>query len=77
VLGGIGFTMALFIAALAFPASAGAASPLLDSAKVGVLAASTVAGVVGWLILRRSPRGQSAVEERRDLNALVAGKSTT
>jgi NhaA family Na+:H+ antiporter len=66
VLGGIGFTMALFIAALAFPVSGGGASPLLDAAKVGVLAASTAAGLAGWLILRRSPRGQSAVEARRD-----------
>ncbi|MDF1505692.1 Na+/H+ antiporter NhaA [Roseisolibacter sp. H3M3-2] len=76
VLGGIGFTMALFIAGLAFPGAdgaAGGASPLLDAAKVGVLAASTVAGVAGWLLLRAGPRGQSAVEARRDLDALVAG----
>jgi NhaA family Na+:H+ antiporter len=61
VLGGIGFTMALFIAALAFPAprdgSAVGTSPLLDEAKVGVLAASLLAGCVGWLLLRASPRG--------------------
>ncbi|MCU0617391.1 MAG: Na+/H+ antiporter NhaA [Gemmatimonadaceae bacterium] len=47
-LGGIGFTMALFIAALAF--GEGAA---LESAKLGILAGSLVAGVVGWLLLRR------------------------
>jgi NhaA family Na+:H+ antiporter len=61
VLGGIGFTMALFIAALAFPAprdgSAVGQSLLLDEAKVGVLAASTLAGIIGWLLLRDSPRG--------------------
>jgi NhaA family Na+:H+ antiporter len=60
-LGGIGFTMALFIAALAFPptgdAGATGASPLLDEAKVGVLAASLLAGLAGWLLLRASPRG--------------------
>ncbi len=46
-LGGIGFTMALFVAGLAFEDS-----PLLETAKAGVLAASTIAGVVGSLILR-------------------------
>lgn len=48
-LAGIGFTMSLFIANLAF-----GSGPLLDSAKLGILAASFVAGVTGWLLLRRS-----------------------
>jgi len=56
-LAGIGFTMSLFIAGLAF-----GASPLLDTAKVGILAASVVAGVVGWLILRRSGSHQNKTE---------------
>ena len=50
-LGGIGFTMSLFIAGLAF-----GESPFLDAAKIAVLAASTVAGVVGFLILRSATR---------------------
>lgn len=48
---GIGFTMALFIANLAFkqhPAE-------LDAAKLGVLGASVLAGIVGFLILMTSP----------------------
>lgn len=49
-LGGIGFTMSLFIAGLAF-----GTSPLLIDAKLAVLAASTVAGIAGFLILRRAP----------------------
>ena len=49
-LGGIGFTMALFIASLAFPGG-----PLLDSAKIGILTASVVAGTVGWMLLRTLP----------------------
>ena len=53
VLGGIGFTMALFIAGLAFPAGSPAAS-LLDEAKVGILAASLLTGLVGALLLRRA-----------------------
>ena len=47
-LGGIGFTMSLFIATLAY----GEASSELALAKVGVLAASVVAGLGGFLILR-------------------------
>lgn len=47
-LGGIGFTMSLFIAGLAFQGS----PALLTSAKLGTFAASIVAGLVGWLVLR-------------------------
>ncbi|HVG97035.1 MAG TPA: Na+/H+ antiporter NhaA [Chloroflexota bacterium] len=50
VLGGIGFTMSLFIAALAFADAA-----LLDAAKLGILGASLVAGLGGWLLLRTAP----------------------
>ncbi|MFN2400421.1 MAG: Na+/H+ antiporter NhaA [Gemmatimonadaceae bacterium] len=46
-LGGIGFTMSLFIANLAF-----GTTNLLDSAKIGILLASLAAGVVGWALLR-------------------------
>jgi NhaA family Na+:H+ antiporter len=48
-LGGIGFTMSLFISGLAF-----AATELLPEAKVGIMAASIIAGIGGWLILRSS-----------------------
>ena len=63
VLGGIGFTMALFIAGLAFP-SGTPRSELLDSAKLGILAASALAGIVGSLLLRRAlrPRAEPAAE---------------
>jgi NhaA family Na+:H+ antiporter len=54
-LGGIGFTMSLFIASLAFGGGI-----RLEAAKLGILAASTTAGVVGYAILRsRRSRGQS------------------
>ena len=51
-LGGIGFTMSIFIAGLAF-----GESPLLTTAKLAILAASIVSGLLGWLLLRgsRSP----------------------
>lgn len=54
-LGGIGFTMSLFIGALAFADEA-----LLDSAKVGVLLASCVAAFMGWLMLRERPSLEEA-----------------
>ena len=45
---GIGFTMSLFIGLLAFPHSNG----LQDQVKIGVLAGSLIAGLLGWLMLR-------------------------
>ena len=47
LLGGIGFTMSIFIANLAFAESAN-----LPSAKLAILCASLVAGIVGYLLLR-------------------------
>jgi NhaA family Na+:H+ antiporter len=51
-LGGIGFTMSLFIAALAY----GEGSAELAFGKVGILAASLLAGVGGFLVLRGPSR---------------------
>jgi NhaA family Na+:H+ antiporter len=62
-LAGIGFTMSLFIANLAFGDGAnlafgGGASlasdggTLLDVAKLGVIAASAIAGITGYTLLR-------------------------
>ena len=51
-LGAIGFTMSLFIASLAF-----GDATLLAAAKVGILGASLVAGVGGFLILKRAAAG--------------------
>jgi len=50
-LGGIGFTMSLFIASLAFGGGA-----LLDVAKLGVIAASVVSGITGYTLLRLGSR---------------------
>jgi Na+:H+ antiporter, NhaA family len=49
VLAGIGFTMALFIASLAFGDSSA-----LEEAKLGILTASALAAVIGLLLLSRS-----------------------
>ena len=45
---GIGFTMSIFIANLAF-----GAGPILDSAKLGILAASVISGILGAVVLTR------------------------
>ncbi len=68
---GIGFTMALFIGALAFSDPA-----MLAVAKLAVLAASAVAGVAGLVLgYRVLPRGPSA--DARALTVSEAERSTT
>ena len=49
-LGGIGFTMSIFVSDLAFSSS----ETLILQAKIGILLASLVAGITGYLILRLS-----------------------
>jgi NhaA family Na+:H+ antiporter len=67
---GIGFTMSLFIAGLAFDNAPG----LLDSAKIGVLAGSAVSAVVGCtlllLTLRRPAAGSGELQQE------VSGEET-
>lgn len=48
ILGGVGFTMSLFITNLAFRDQV-----MIDEAKLGILLASLVSGVVGYLLLSR------------------------
>ena len=54
VLCGIGFTMSLFIAALAFPRH----PTLVEEAKIGILGGSLISAVLGYLILRFAPPPQ-------------------
>lgn len=49
LLGGVGFTISLFVTELAFEPGTYA-----DAARVGILVASIVAGTVGYLVLRRT-----------------------
>jgi NhaA family Na+:H+ antiporter len=58
---GIGFTVALFIAELAF-----VAGPRLDEAKTAILAASLVAGVAGYVILRIAPSPGIRADDDQD-----------
>jgi Na+:H+ antiporter, NhaA family len=58
-LAGIGFTMSLFIGELAF-----VDADLRDEAKVGIFVASTIAGIVGFIVLRALGNGaESNVQE--------------
>ncbi|PIF06121.1 MAG: Na+/H+ antiporter NhaA [Draconibacterium sp.] len=52
-LGGLGFTMSLFINNLAF-----SDQTLIDSAKIGILLGSFMAGLTGYLLLRLILRGK-------------------
>jgi NhaA family Na+:H+ antiporter len=57
-LGGIGFTMSLFVADLAFRGSV-----LVEEAKLGILAGSLLAGLVGVLLIGRVRPGVQPAEE--------------
>jgi NhaA family Na+:H+ antiporter len=59
MLAGIGFTVSLFIADLSF------AGDRLDTAKVGVLAASLFAGLAGATLLAVIGKGTTSSEDRR------------
>lgn len=64
VLAGIGFTVALFITALAFPEDDGMLMVASSDAKIGILAASAVAVIVGLALLSRAcPRRDYAIPE--------------
>jgi NhaA family Na+:H+ antiporter len=58
MLGGIGFTMALFVSALAFDDPA-----QIESAKLGILTGSIISGVLGFLIVRASCKAPSEPAE--------------
>lgn len=65
---GIGFTVSLFIAELAFTGE------ILDTAKVGILVASVVASLLGYLLLARLPE-RTAQQRLRDEAVLVGEES--
>jgi NhaA family Na+:H+ antiporter len=56
---GIGFTMSLFICALAFPGN----DALIDEAKVGILAGSLLSAICGYLVLRLAPETICSAED--------------
>ena len=65
---GIGFTMSLFIGALAFPAD----QALVEAAKIGTLAGSLLSALIGFLILRTAPAIPSLPEDQDAYDDLFA-----
>ncbi|WP_052129687.1 Na+/H+ antiporter NhaA [Sphingomonas sp. 35-24ZXX] len=59
---GIGFTMSLFIGALAFPGNA----LLIDEAKIGVIMGSVASALLGYTILRVCPLHPQHEREERE-----------
>ena len=61
MLAGIGFTMAMFVAGLAYDSTT-----TLDTAKLGVLLGSSVSGVIGFLVLRSATKLPPSVRAAQD-----------
>jgi NhaA family Na+:H+ antiporter len=61
LLAGIGFTMSIFIASLAF-----SDAEVLDLAKIGVVIGSLAAALVGILVLRTGPSSETAADATPD-----------
>ena len=66
---GIGFTMSLFIGALAFPGD----PALIDEAKIGVMLGSVASAITGYLVLRlarpHADRARSEAEQGDEIDA--------
>ncbi len=60
---GIGFTMSLFIGALAFPTQ----PELGDATKIGVLMGSVISALAGYVLLSVAPREQPQMREARSM----------
>ena len=56
LLGGIGFTVSLFIATLTFNSSIPAEAELLDHAKLGIVVGSLISGIVAYIWLHFTDR---------------------
>ena len=65
---GIGFTMSLFIGALAFPDN----SQAIDAAKLGTLAGSLLSGLAGYLVLRRATAEECPPDDELEARKIFA-----
>ncbi len=64
MLGGIGFTVSIFIANLSFGSMGEEGASLLSHAKLGIVIGSLLAGILGYLLLHRTlPKHPVDVEE--------------
>ena len=65
---GVGFTMSLFIGALAFPTD----PQFVEAAKVGTLAGSLLSASLGYLVLRLSPPSARSADDEEDAGEIFA-----
>ena len=70
ILCGVGFTMSLFIGALAFPGRPEA----IDAAKIGTLAGSLLSALLGCLVLRLASPGRSSDDHDEDYGKVFGGE---
>ncbi|MEZ5177224.1 MAG: Na+/H+ antiporter NhaA [Acidimicrobiales bacterium] len=72
IVAGVGFTVALFVASLSFDSAAAT-----DSAKVGILLGSLLAGGIGFAVLRTAPSVEAASDDELvvDVDAPVGASS--
>jgi len=64
-LAGVGFTMSIFIANLAFVENV----DFIDSAKIGILIGSFISGSIGYIIIKLSIRNKSLAHENQTFYA--------
>ena len=58
---GVGFTMSLFIASLAFE---GSGAPVFNAeARLGILTGSLLSGITGFMVMRKGTKGNAPAEE--------------
>lgn len=70
VLGGLGFTMSIFVTNLAF-----SAPTLLDQSKIGIFAGSIVSGLMGFYLLKYMFPAQSEENVKERVESAEQGKS--
>lgn len=67
MLGGIGFTVSLFIATLSYPESGGAhMAELLNDSKLGIILGSLLSGIIGYWMLKKTLPKEPVDAENED-----------
>ena len=67
MLGGIGFTVSLFIATLSFGGAGAHMTDLLNHAKLGIVVGSLLSGIIGFLLLHKTlPKASEITLEEAD-----------